>query len=197
MLIRPSLAPVKRWITGRQELSRLETVYRLTLHPSLHTHIQQCPQFYYLSFLSLAYFLYGFSSVFERLLVMSGWRVFDFSSSIFKLTQDRNLSGPRYLFRPVSAPGQIIARIVRPAPYINMGPTWMLSKKHEGTSSDISTGERCPTFPAEFAAAGRDATALVISQRTLWNGRNLKIRPADYSTPSVEVHFTPCRCCRY
>ena len=169
----------------------------MTLHPFLLTYIQRCPQLYCLSFLSLAYFSYGFSSVFERSLVMSGWCAFHFSSSISKLTWDRNLSGPRYLFRPVSAPGQIIARIVRPAPYINMGPMWMLSKKHEGTSSDISTGERCPTIPTEFAAAGRDVTALVISQCTLWKGWNSKIKLADYRIPSAEVHFTPCRCCRY
>lgn len=44
-----------------------------------------------------------------------------------------NLSGPFFLFRPDSAPGQLVMRIARPVPYLNMGKTWLLSKKYEGT----------------------------------------------------------------
>lgn len=46
-----------------------------------------------------------------------------------------NLSGPYFLFSLESLPGQLIARIVRPIPYLNMGTTWMLSKKHQGTGA--------------------------------------------------------------
>ena len=44
-----------------------------------------------------------------------------------------NLSGPFFLFRPDSALGQLVMRIARPVPYLNMGKTWLLSKKYEGT----------------------------------------------------------------
>ncbi|KAF8493430.1 hypothetical protein F5888DRAFT_822672 [Russula emetica] len=55
-----------------------------------------------------------------------------------------NLPGPFYLFDLHSVPGQLIARLARPIPYLNPGTTWMLSKKYE-----------------EFAAAGRDAVSLI------------------------------------
>jgi hypothetical protein len=80
-----------------------------------------------------------------------------------------NLSGPFFLFRPDSAPGQLVMRIVRPIPYLNMGKTWLLSKKYEGTGSlTIVRGERYPrSISTDFAAAGQDVAALVISLRIL------------------------------
>ena len=45
-----------------------------------------------------------------------------------------NLPGPFFLFDLNSAPGQLVARLVRPTLYLNPGTTWMLSKKYEGMS---------------------------------------------------------------
>jgi len=61
-----------------------------------------------------------------------------------------NLSGPFYFFRPDSAVARLIARIARPVRYLNMGTTWTATTKYE-----------------EYAIAGRDAVALVISRRTI------------------------------
>ena len=62
---------------------------------------------------------------------MSGRRAFDLSRSISELTRDSNLSGPRYLFSPESVPGLLITRIARPAPYLNMGSAWTLTRNYE------------------------------------------------------------------
>ena len=93
---------------------------------------------------------------------------------IFELTWGSNLSGPFYLFRPVSASGQLIARIVRPAPYLNMGPAWMLNKKYEGTGSRKQYRRMLSNThsPTEFATAGQDAIALVKFLCTIWEGWN-------------------------
>jgi hypothetical protein len=46
-----------------------------------------------------------------------------------------NLSGPFFLFGLTSVPGQLVMRIARPAPYLNMGNTWTLRRrrKYKGT----------------------------------------------------------------
>ena len=46
-----------------------------------------------------------------------------------------NLSGPRFLFGIDTIPGLLMAWVARPARYLNMGATWALSKKYEGTCS--------------------------------------------------------------
>ena len=46
-----------------------------------------------------------------------------------------NLSGPYFLFRIDTIPGLLMAWIARPARYLNMGATWALNKKYEGTHS--------------------------------------------------------------
>jgi hypothetical protein len=46
-----------------------------------------------------------------------------------------NLPGPFFLFDLQSVPGQLIAQLARPIPYLNPGTTWMLSKKYEGMSA--------------------------------------------------------------
>lgn len=82
-----------------------------------------------------------------------------------------NLSGPFFLFRPDSVPGQLVMRIARPVPYLNMGKTWLLSKKYEGTGPlTIVRGNAIREvflFSIDFAAAGQDVAALVISLRIL------------------------------
>jgi hypothetical protein len=62
-------------------------------------------------------------------------------------------------------------RIARPVPYLNMGKTWLLSKKYEGTGPlTIVRGNAIREvflFSIDFAAAGQDVAALVISLRIL------------------------------
>jgi hypothetical protein len=65
--------------------------------------------------------------------MMSGSCVLDLTWSIPELTRGSCLSGPFYIFRMSSAPGQIIARIARPVRYLNMGTKWTLGRKYEGT----------------------------------------------------------------
>ncbi|KAI0279049.1 hypothetical protein BGY98DRAFT_479247 [Russula aff. rugulosa BPL654] len=55
-----------------------------------------------------------------------------------------NLSGLFFLFDPLSAVGFMIAQVVGQIPYILLGITWGLSKKHE-----------------VFATAGQDAFAMI------------------------------------
>ncbi|KAH9998648.1 cytochrome P450 [Russula vinacea] len=71
-----------------------------------------------------------------------------------------NLPGPFFLFSLDSVPGILIARIVRPIPYLNPGTTWMQSKKYD-----------------EFAATGKDAVSMVSSLRVY--GRNAKLKAVD------------------
>jgi hypothetical protein len=46
-----------------------------------------------------------------------------------------NLSGPFFLFEQNSVLGQLVMRIARPVPYLNVGKAWMLRRKHEGTGA--------------------------------------------------------------
>ncbi|KAI0298659.1 cytochrome P450 [Multifurca ochricompacta] len=55
-----------------------------------------------------------------------------------------NLSGPRFLFNPSSAPGQLTMRVLPPIPYVNSGGSWMLAQKYQ-----------------DFAIAGQDAALLI------------------------------------
>ena len=45
------------------------------------------------------------------------------------------LSGPFFLFSPLSSVGYLIARIVGQIPYVLQGSTRMLDSKHEGTGA--------------------------------------------------------------
>src|SRR6267142_279785 len=63
-----------------------------------------------------------------------------------------NLTGLFVLLDPISTLGYLIARMVRPIPYLNLGSTWMLSRNYEGTGawkkrrkmpSDISLHRFC------------------------------------------------------
>ena len=54
-------------------------------------------------------------------------------------------------------------RIARPAPYLNMGKTWMLSRKYKGRAPRQQCRERYSRqISLDFVAAGQDAVALVI-----------------------------------
>ena len=51
------------------------------------------------------------------------------------LTRSSNLAGPFYIFDGDSTPSRLIARIARPIRYLNMGTTWTITRKYEGTGS--------------------------------------------------------------
>jgi hypothetical protein len=109
--------------------------------PPIHTHIWQCPQFYPSPSPSLVYFSYTFCCESEGSLAMSGQCGFDLR--IFSLpTVDSassefcsNLSGLFLLLDPLSSVGLLIAQVVGHIPYLLLGFTWGLSKKHEGTDA--------------------------------------------------------------
>jgi hypothetical protein len=46
-----------------------------------------------------------------------------------------NLPGPFVIIHPVSAPGYLIARVIRAIPYLHLGSSWLLRRKHEGTGA--------------------------------------------------------------
>ena len=73
-----------------------------------------------------------------------------------------NLSGLFFLLDPRSAVGFMIARVVGEIPYILLGFTWGLSKKHEGTdTSQTVQGKLSEIRTTAFATAGQDAFAMV------------------------------------
>jgi hypothetical protein len=55
-----------------------------------------------------------------------------------------NLSGPFFIFNPLSVVGYLVARVVPQIPYLHAGKVWALGKKHE-----------------DFVTAGQDAFALM------------------------------------
>jgi hypothetical protein len=58
--------------------------------------------------------------------------------------------------------GFIIAQMVGEIPYILLGFTWGLDKKHEGTdTSQTVQGKLSETHTTVFAKAGQDAFAMV------------------------------------
>jgi hypothetical protein len=58
--------------------------------------------------------------------------------------------------------GLLIAQVVGHIPYLLLGFTWGLSKKHEGTdASQIVQGKLSETYTIVFATAGQDAFAMV------------------------------------
>ena len=63
----------------------------------------------------------------------------DFDLEIFQLINGRvtcsNLSGSFFLLNPLSSVGFLISQVVGQIPYLLLGITWGLSKKHEGTSA--------------------------------------------------------------
>ena len=63
---------------------------------------------------------------------MSGSCTFDLIWSIPALTRSSCLSGPFYFFDLNTALGQVVARIIRPVRYLNMGTKWSFEKKYEG-----------------------------------------------------------------
>ena len=58
--------------------------------------------------------------------------------------------------------GLLIAQVVGHTPYLLLGFTWGLSKKHEGTdASQTVQGKLSETHTTVFATAGQDAFAMV------------------------------------
>jgi hypothetical protein len=73
-----------------------------------------------------------------------------------------NLSGLFFLLNPLSAVGFLVAQAVGQIPYLLLGITWGLSKKHEGTdASQTIQWKLSKTYTTVFATAGQDAFAMV------------------------------------
>lgn len=73
-----------------------------------------------------------------------------------------NLPGPRYLFTPASAVGQLMAHVLPVIPYVNLGTSGILNRKYQGTPVSSGKGNVSePRSRADFAGAGQDAIALV------------------------------------
>jgi hypothetical protein len=111
-----------------------------------------------------------------------------------------NLSGPFFLFSPLSTVGILVARMIRQIPYLHMGSTWALGGKHEGAGTRQTMQEKLTETHSQtdFVTAGQDALALVAFLAHFMGECKLNaVNFEDYSISCAKVHHTCCRRCRY
>jgi hypothetical protein len=95
---------------------------------------------------------------------MSGQCDFDLEFLVDQPSSDfcSNLSGLFFFLDPLAVVGFAISQLVGQIPYVLLGSTWGLRKKHEGTDTRQAVqGKLSETHTTEFATAGRDAFAMV------------------------------------
>lgn len=96
-----------------------------------------------------------------------------------------NLTGLCVLFDPISILGYLIARMVRPIPYMNLGSTWMLSRNYEGTGAWKKWRKTLSDISLDFAAAGQDAISVVFYLYTYSQKRHVATIFADWRISST------------
>ena len=115
--------------------------------------------------------------------------------SVNQLSSDfsSNLSGSFFLLDPLSAMGLLIAQAVGEIPYLLLGTTWGLGKKHEGTdTSQTIQWKLSETHTTVFATAGQDAFAMgsFLPYFTGCGNSNLyNLQISAFPVPSCIIHF--------
>ena len=103
---------------------------------------------------------------FRRAIHSVGWVSLRPRNDITESYPGRHLPGPRLLFNPTWVLGQMIRRALPPFRYVSRGGSWVLREGYqgEGCATAYEIMMRVTALrTVDFAAAGKDAIALVSS----------------------------------
>jgi hypothetical protein len=89
--------------------------------------------------------------------------------------------------------GLLIAKVVGEIPYLLLGTTWGLSKKHEGTDTlQTLQGKLFETYTTVFATAGQDAFVTVALHPYFagcGSSKKENLQISALPVPSCIIHF--------